>query len=1471
MQQAIALKSRSNAMALSLRNGQLAGFAKEDEKTAKGKVAATLERIGGGEPGNPRIGMNAAYIADFLKSTDADKIELTVKDEGPGKDTKGAMTLRPLGDAQHTAVIMPMRDANTDFDDGLPKVEGGEEQGPATLQSRSTPLEAKPSYIPTIPAPEGLPRPHLENVAYNGKDADRYWNGTQSQPAKIQGVPILWVNNAAMDVIGNRIHGVGQPIDSKHTGGMALSTGEIEHFLEEAGGARRSKKPFDLALLKIAQQVRQVLGADASGPLVVVQAGSHMLAGQVNRILIEELNHALQMQVPRGLFGLPTEFLDTELGQRAVEALRQAGYQVPNPKSPFYERNRAIMAAEVSVRLMHPALYPELGLSLEEAVEFATQHAEALVAKHGNRAAAVTNKIYDTIQSLRTQAAHTRTDRGIAPQLPGSDRGVTEGRAARPPTVSEKEAGGQTAGNKVGLQSRLPGEVGPHGPILRQFHHDAQGALAYLLREGTGDAIGALHHPGVGDFDLTADIAAKLRDEHPEVMDDLQGFISKLSVLSESTNRIILASEDRQQRAAVRLDYDGVAKRWLLSAYDKNVKRPTRETTDASGTLTGEGTTAPSGRDTSTITPKEEEVNPRPNFLKDEEGSFSPSSVRANANTRLEKIGNAAAQTRHAKGALTNATEALKTANEEVTSVGFGEKVRTLATGTRDYVIAETNQLRDTLQDVVPKPKEQEALSLYRDFKKRPGELQEFLDGTHPFYNELVSERGRTTADQAEAIARVQKLEPVIQLAQHPTPAMLKADQALTDYFTEHLAEGRKIGFLDSSIDNDEYITHLLKPAEKANQKPTTFGQLFRGKFGPKKFRFAKERAYPTVLHALAGGAQIRTLNALDALGVYGEKYGTTKAYHVLKQAILQSGAGKWGSFAQQKAGKIPGDWVELAPEHNLFRTEHAYVTSEGEAAVAHQNLFVPPKLQQAMKAIIDPNYMANVPGFQHGRTYQAYVKTIELGLSFFHLKALNITALANENLDDEIRTYASDMQSADFLQAERAWIRAGLVTPVLDRTVEVYQALRPSSLPNTAEKIRSLPGLKQIDQFAGAISHLTFGIVQRKMKVTDASFKYAAWLANHATATPEEEFEAQRQIAKQVNATYGGLNWENIGVHRMTTEISKALMLAPDWTYSNLLNAKYAFEGGPGGNAARAFWIRGLIWMLALTAGTSLLLSGKLSKDPTKVMLGKDPEGNDVSINMFFVGGHGDVSSLVHDALGYGAVAGLARFIGGKLGPFPRTAVHQLSGRDALDHPIVKKTDSLAQKTWADTKDLAKDLAPVPFSIGTVAKMLLNPNREYTKAEYAWAVLNGRMPQVDRSEAAQLALDYAANHRESAEPSDERAAVSQAKSHILAILRSGRDADGAIETAIDKGLLTEKDVGGLLQRGNVSAFQYTVSNLNFNEALDVFAHATPAERDEIEVEVQKLVLAASKKPEAQWTPTAIQQAQKYFDIQPRE
>ena len=78
------------------------------------------------------------------------------------------------------------------------------------------------------------------------------------------------------------------------------------------------------------------------------------------------------------------------------------------------------------------------------------------------------------------------------------------------------------------------------------------------------------------------------------------------------------------------------------------------------------------------------------------------------------------------------------------------------------------------------------------------------------------------------------------------------------------------------------------------------------------------------------------------------------------------------------------------------------------------------------------------------------------------------------------------------------------------------------------------------------------------------------------------------------------------------------------NWTFSNWATAKYAFEGGPGGNAARMFWIKTAILVFGLTAATSLLLSGKLSKDPTRVNMGKDKQGRDITQNIFATGAAG-------------------------------------------------------------------------------------------------------------------------------------------------------------------------------------------------------------------------------------------------------
>lgn len=157
---------------------------------------------------------------------------------------------------------------------------------------------------------------------------------------------------------------------------------------------------------------------------------------------------------------------------------------------------------------------------------------------------------------------------------------------------------GQFGSKPDGVESG--GELdGPFGPVLTGFHHDAQGAISKLRELKSGDAVGALHHPEVGDIDLVWGKEgseaknyedgyglAKIARKHPEALGDLQGILNGMSKneARSGKNRVILESPDH--KAVVRLDWDGVTKHWLTTAYEKRDGAATRTGTDG---LAGEG------------------------------------------------------------------------------------------------------------------------------------------------------------------------------------------------------------------------------------------------------------------------------------------------------------------------------------------------------------------------------------------------------------------------------------------------------------------------------------------------------------------------------------------------------------------------------------------------------------------------------------------------------------------------------------------------------------------------------------------------------------------------------------------------------------------------------------------------------------------------------------------------------------------
>jgi len=145
-------------------------------------------------------------------------------------------------------------------------------------------------------------------------------------------------------------------------------------------------------------------------------------------------------------------------------------------------------------------------------------------------------------------------------------------------------------GEPITGESFLQGEEeGPFGKIFTEHHHDAQGAIDKLTQEKGGEAVGALHHPDIGDIDLVWGKEgtgasdgyglAKLLKFHPEVVKDLQNIVSGMNVVTEGKNRKVLESPTHS--ATIRLDWNKESKKWLLTAYEKGGVTDTRtDTTD---------------------------------------------------------------------------------------------------------------------------------------------------------------------------------------------------------------------------------------------------------------------------------------------------------------------------------------------------------------------------------------------------------------------------------------------------------------------------------------------------------------------------------------------------------------------------------------------------------------------------------------------------------------------------------------------------------------------------------------------------------------------------------------------------------------------------------------------------------------------------------------------------------------------------
>lgn len=192
--------------------------------------------------------------------------------------------------------------------------------------------------------------------------------------------------------------------------------------------------------------------------------------------------------------------------------------------------------------------------------------------------------------------------RGVPPvqgerlDKPGGDEGGGDTGGAAGAVGKGDAAGGFVPQGASGREVRA-GEVpqpvgkGAFGDIYDQFRGDAKAAFDFLTKHRSGDLLGVFHRDDTGDIDLVwgdensglshilTKHVGKGKDFGTEqaAFDKIESILKNGKLIQDGRLRYVV-SEDGY-RVAIRKDYDGVKKNWIVTAVDYNRSKEEKEIT----------------------------------------------------------------------------------------------------------------------------------------------------------------------------------------------------------------------------------------------------------------------------------------------------------------------------------------------------------------------------------------------------------------------------------------------------------------------------------------------------------------------------------------------------------------------------------------------------------------------------------------------------------------------------------------------------------------------------------------------------------------------------------------------------------------------------------------------------------------------------------------------------------------------------
>ena len=615
------------------------------------------------------------------------------------------------------------------------------------------------------------------------------------------------------------------------------------------------------------------------------------------------------------------------------------------------------------------------------------------------------------------------------------------------------------------------------------------------------------------------------------------------------------------------------------------------------------------------------------------------------------------------------------------------EKLRQERAGLANEQIARGNQLADRVKKLIPDEKERQGMFWYKAAR-----------GNRELLTEMLS------------VPEMEIYYDQIKSALNLSPKALQGLDMVEKYYQEAGKVSQEIGTIKNLTEN--YQNRIYKP-----EPPEDFIKS-EGKTGLKQTtRHAKRRVFDTEFEAVLYGKEFATTDIADALAIHNEEMANINTNRKMADVMAEKGVGAWKK-------EQPEDWAQIGRMSKRVplkdKEGNALIGDDGNQIYSESKFYAPKGIAKGLEAITDPNYVKKIDTLRSLQRYQGLIKTVDLSYSFFHHLSMTAVDLYQGGIKAfmGLPQMSKHMNTSVFEELETDFIRHTGMTSKVDYTQDIMRNLVEKN-PDIFSKITNLPVIKQYLKQADKNAEFLFGRMQRYLKVMDYGQKISNWVIDNPTATNAQVKAAKLGYAREINAAYGGLNWEAMGISKSHLSLLRLGMLAPDWTISNVDLARLMFTKGTAGEAARSHIMTALVGGMVLTEGINKILTGHFTNE--------NPRGHELEIQIapnvyvsLLRGGIGDITklaSMINESGGAGAI----RFAQGKLSPFMRTGVGLLAApMGALDytgHRIIRRDAGVFTGTYDILKYLLAGVGPVPFSLGTLPKYLGEKGTQKTVA----------------------------------------------------------------------------------------------------------------------------------------------------------